>query len=207
MQNHYVLVWKRDIAVLTAGDVKVTMNARIRLMPSQQHHSHNKDGAFGLHNGAAAAPASATGDGINAPSSSAASSSSSSDSSTSALRSRSYNLEIQNVRANDAGEYVCQIGTLVPKEIVHSLEVLGTYISPHNGQDRIQQPINPSNTHTFTCASFMLNCRGPHRHFWSILNFLPFCCVIILTCRPPPPPLSLHLQFRQKLITWHRRTN
>lgn len=40
-------------------------------------------------------------------------------------RSSSYNLEIQNVRTNDAGSYACQIGTIVPKEIVHSLEVLG----------------------------------------------------------------------------------
>lgn len=37
----------------------------------------------------------------------------------------SYNLEIQNVRVSDAGEYACQIGSIIPKEIVHSLEVLG----------------------------------------------------------------------------------
>lgn len=42
--------------------------------------------------------------------------------------SSSYNLEIQNVRINDAGEYACQIGTMIPKEIVHSLEVLGKTI-------------------------------------------------------------------------------
>jgi hypothetical protein len=29
----YVLAWKRGIAVLTAGNVKVTMNPRIRLIP------------------------------------------------------------------------------------------------------------------------------------------------------------------------------
>lgn len=39
--------------------------------------------------------------------------------------SNSYNLEIQNVRTTDEGDYACQLGTIVPKEIVHSLEVLG----------------------------------------------------------------------------------
>lgn len=39
--------------------------------------------------------------------------------------SSSYNLEIQNVRTTDAGDYACQLGTIIPKEIVHSLEVLG----------------------------------------------------------------------------------
>lgn len=39
----------------------------------------------------------------------------------------SYNLEIQNVRISDAGEYACQIGSIVPKEIVHSLEILGKF--------------------------------------------------------------------------------
>lgn len=81
--SHYVLAWKRDIAVLTAGSVKVTMNSRIRLMPQQSSVDINDS------------------------------------------HSSSYNLEISNVRTNDAGEYACQIGTIVPKEIVHSLEVLG----------------------------------------------------------------------------------
>lgn len=44
---------------------------------------------------------------------------------TGGMHGNSYNLEIQNVRNSDAGEYACQIGTIVPKEIVHSLEVLG----------------------------------------------------------------------------------
>lgn len=81
----YVLAWKRDIAVLTAGDVKVTMNPRIRLMPPQGMDENSDP------------------------------------------HSSSYNLEIQSVRTNDAGDYACQLGTIVPKEIVHSLEVLGKY--------------------------------------------------------------------------------
>lgn len=79
-----MLAWKHGTAVLTAGDVKVTSNQRIRLMPPQViadtlAHSH----------------------------------------------SNSYNLEIQSVRISDAGDYICQIGSIIPKEIVHSLEVLG----------------------------------------------------------------------------------
>lgn len=78
-----MLAWKHGIAVLTAGDVKVTSNQRIRLMPPQ-----GIDSKIGSH-------------------------------------TSSYNLEIQNVRITDAGEYACQIGSIVPQEIVHSLEVLG----------------------------------------------------------------------------------
>lgn len=84
--GHYVLAWKHGIAVLTAGDVKVTSNTRIRLMPPQ-----------GIIDTSARS------------------------------HSNSYNLEIQNVRMSDAGDYACQIGSIVPKEIVHSLEVLGKF--------------------------------------------------------------------------------
>lgn len=83
--GHHVLAWKHGIAVLTAADVKVTSNPRIRLMPPQ-----------GIDTSARS-------------------------------HSNSYNLEIQNVRIGDAGDYACQIGSMVPKEIVHSLEVLGKY--------------------------------------------------------------------------------
>lgn len=86
--GRYVLAWKHGIAVLTAGDVKVTSNPRIRLMPPQ-----------GIIDTAARS------------------------------HSNSYNLEIQNVRTTDAGDYACQIGSIVPKEIVHSLEVLGELVA------------------------------------------------------------------------------
>jgi hypothetical protein len=50
-----------------------------------------------------------------------------------------YNLEIRDVRKADAGEYACQMGTQIPKEIIHTLEVLEPpkieYISPPNRLD------------------------------------------------------------------------
>ncbi|XP_055312751.1 neural cell adhesion molecule 1-like [Sitodiplosis mosellana] len=109
----HVLAWKHGIAVLTAGDVKVTSNPRIRLMPPQQ--------------------------GII-------------DTSARASHSNSYNLEIQNVRMTDAGDYACQIGSIVPKEIVHSLEVLVPpkidYVAPST---RVDVPKG---------ASIKLECRA-----------------------------------------------
>lgn len=36
-----------------------------------------------------------------------------------------YNLEIRDVDTNDAGDYICHIATLQPKEITHTVEVLG----------------------------------------------------------------------------------
>lgn len=68
--GNYVVVWKRGIAVLSAGNVKVTPDPRIRLVEG-------------------------------------------------------YNLEIKDVQTQDAGDYVCQLGTLQPREITHTLEILG----------------------------------------------------------------------------------
>ncbi|XP_039280250.1 limbic system-associated membrane protein [Nilaparvata lugens] len=65
----YLLAWKRGIAILSAGNVKVTPDERFRLV----------DG---------------------------------------------YNLEIRDVQTQDAGDYVCQIATLNPLEITHTLEIL-----------------------------------------------------------------------------------
>lgn len=72
LAGKYVLAWKRGIAILTAGAVKVTPDDRFRLV----------DG---------------------------------------------YNLEIRDVQTNDAGNYVCQIATLQPREITHTLEIMGNY--------------------------------------------------------------------------------
>lgn len=70
VSGNFVLAWKRGIAILTAGKVKVTPDNRFRLV----------DG---------------------------------------------YNLEIRDVQTNDAGNYVCQIATLQPREITHTVEILG----------------------------------------------------------------------------------
>ncbi|XP_075214141.1 limbic system-associated membrane protein-like [Lycorma delicatula] len=65
----YLLAWKRGIAILTAGNIKVTPDERFRLVEG-------------------------------------------------------YNLEIRDVKTHDAGDYVCQIATLHPLEITHTLEIL-----------------------------------------------------------------------------------
>lgn len=105
----YILAWKRDIAVLTAGNVKVTMNPRIRLMPSSAVDVKNSN----LHG---------------------------------------YNLEIKDVRITDAGDYACQIGTIVPREIVHTLEVL---VPP-----KIDHVSPPSRLDASKGAAVRLECRA-----------------------------------------------
>lgn len=38
-----------------------------------------------------------------------------------------YSLQIKNAVPQDAGDYVCQIATLEPREITHTVEILGKY--------------------------------------------------------------------------------
>ncbi|XP_073987756.1 opioid-binding protein/cell adhesion molecule homolog isoform X2 [Rhodnius prolixus] len=64
------MAWKKDIAILTAGNVKVTPDARLRLV------------------------------------------------------GENYDLELKDLVMMDAGEYVCQVATLLPIEITHTLEIL-----------------------------------------------------------------------------------
>lgn len=94
----YVLAWKRGIAVLTAGPVKVTPDPRVSLLPSPPG-TPSLGGIPGFTGG-------------------------------------SYSLELKNVRPQDAGDYICQIGTMEPREITHTLEILVPprihYVS-HNG--------------------------------------------------------------------------
>lgn len=66
------MAWKRGIAILSAGSVKVTPDPRVHLV-----------------NG--------------------------------------YSLQIKNAVSQDAGDYVCQIATLEPREITHTVEILGEY--------------------------------------------------------------------------------
>lgn len=67
------MAWKRGIAILSAGSVKVTPDPRVRLL--------TKAGGFSL--------------------------------------------QIKDAQPQDAGDYICQIATLDPMEIVHTVEILG----------------------------------------------------------------------------------
>uniref|UniRef100_A0A1B0CIL1 Ig-like domain-containing protein n=2 Tax=Lutzomyia longipalpis TaxID=7200 RepID=A0A1B0CIL1_LUTLO len=73
-QCTYVLAWKRGIAILTAGTVKVTPDPRVRLV-----------------NG--------------------------------------YTLQIKEAVPQDAGDYICQIATLDPREITHHVEILSNALT------------------------------------------------------------------------------
>lgn len=68
--DSYLVAWKRGIAILSAGTVKVTPDPRVRLV-----------------NG--------------------------------------YSLQIKDAVPQDAGDYVCQIATMEPREITHTVEILG----------------------------------------------------------------------------------
>lgn len=72
----YVLAWKRGIAILTAGNVKVSPDSRMHL-------------------------------------------------------SNGYSLQIKDAREQDAGDYICQIATIDPREITHHVEILGLSLHAH----------------------------------------------------------------------------
>lgn len=72
--DSYLVAWKRGIAILSAGTVKVTPDPRVRLV-----------------NG--------------------------------------YSLQINDAVPQDAGDYVCQIATMEPREITHTVEILGEFLS------------------------------------------------------------------------------
>ncbi|CAO1420128.1 unnamed protein product, partial [Diamesa tonsa] len=108
--SQYNLAWKRGNAVLTAANVKVTVNPRIRLIPVHElpELTSGVSGVSGSSGGGS--------------------------SKTSTTTVTGYNLELRDVRVTDAGDYACQIGTLEAREIIHKLEVLVPpkidYISP-----------------------------------------------------------------------------
>jgi hypothetical protein len=70
--DNFIVAWKRGIAIISAGNVKVTPDPRIRL-------------------------------------------------------ANGYSLEIRNAAPQDAGDYICQIATLEPREITHTVEILGEF--------------------------------------------------------------------------------
>lgn len=82
-----MLAWKKGIAVLTAGPVKVTPDPRVRLLSPPVSKSTLQE--------------------------------------IPELAGGGYSLELKNVRPQDAGDYTCQIGTIEPREITHTLEILG----------------------------------------------------------------------------------
>lgn len=42
-----------------------------------------------------------------------------------------YGLEIDGAVPQDAGDYICQIATLEPREITHTVEILGKFVTCH----------------------------------------------------------------------------
>lgn len=76
--DDYMVAWKRGIAILTAGQVKVSPDPRIRLV-----------------NG--------------------------------------YSLQITSALPTDAGDYICQIAMLHPREITHMVEILSEFLELHLG--------------------------------------------------------------------------
>lgn len=70
--DNFLVAWKRGIAIISAGTVKVTPDTRVAI----------KNG---------------------------------------------YSLEIRDAVPQDAGDYICQIATLEPREITHTVEILGKF--------------------------------------------------------------------------------
>lgn len=74
--GNFIVAWKRGIAIISAGTVKVTPDSRVRL-------------------------------------------------------TNNYGLEIHDAVPQDAGDYICQIATLEPREITHTVEILGKFVIGH----------------------------------------------------------------------------
>lgn len=70
--DNFIVAWKRGIAIISAGTVKVTPDPRFKL-------------------------------------------------------TNTYSLEIRDAVPQDAGDYICQIATLEPREITHTVEILGKF--------------------------------------------------------------------------------
>jgi hypothetical protein len=74
--GNFIVAWKRGIAIISAGTVKVTPDSRVKL-------------------------------------------------------TNNYGLEIDGAVPQDAGDYICQIATLEPREITHTVEILGKFVTFH----------------------------------------------------------------------------
>lgn len=127
------MVWKRGIAVLSAGNVKVTPDPRIKLVEG-------------------------------------------------------YNLEIQDVQTQDAGDYVCQLGTLQPREITHTLEILGELF--------FFFLLFPITTNAWKPTN-RPNGGSKSLHYFSLLLHCP---------HPPPPPPPPLISLPPFIFTENERT-
>ncbi|KAL1457810.1 hypothetical protein WDU94_008003 [Cyamophila willieti] len=52
-----------------------------------------------------------------------------------------YNLQITDLQTTDAGSYQCQIGTLEPKEITHTLEILGDVVVKEDHKPQLPEDL------------------------------------------------------------------
>lgn len=94
LADNYVVAWKRGIAIISAGTVKVTPDERIKLV----------DG---------------------------------------------YSLEIKDAVPQDAGDYVCQIATMEPLEITHTVEILGKKFTEINYTQRYRVSLSSSHSSSY----------------------------------------------------------
>lgn len=105
----YVVAWKRGIAILTAGSVKVTPDPRVRLV-----------------NG--------------------------------------FNLQIRDAVPQDAGDYICQIATMEPREITHTVEILGKCVAKATIAILNWHFAAQNNVHTYACTHTHAQNTRTHTH-------------------------------------------
>lgn len=65
-----------------------------------------------------------------------------------------YNLQISNVKTQDAGDYICQIGDQETRDQVHTVEILGKWKNMYKYRTEIEfekrKPFNPALEHRVT---------------------------------------------------------
>ncbi|GAB0098606.1 Immunoglobulin [Sergentomyia squamirostris] len=78
-------------------------------------------------------------------------------------KENSYNLEIQDIKIIDTGKYICQLSSIKPREVIHSVQVL---VPPKI----VEYHPSDSSIEVKKGASFELECRGsgtpPPRIIW-----------------------------------------
>lgn len=166
--DQYVVAWKRGIAILSAGSVKVTPDPRVRLV-----------------NG--------------------------------------FSLQIKDAVPQDAGDYVCQIATLEPREIAHTVEILGEFVA-QIVQSVTTTEINPCENRAKNYDFFSRsNCNYTqdkerktkrNRDMTMLMKMIPVFCINLHTLsgsRPfpfrRPHEMEIRVRPREKSTEeWHRDT-